>query len=274
MTRRFSLSLAIGLCLLVPVLAFGQITAAEYERAAKLRQKFQDLAINVPETANAIPNTSRFWYRKSVKGGNEFIVVDANTLVKRPAFDHERLAAAISAESAKYTALTLPFNSFNFVDNERAIEFVVSGMEWHCDLSNYACRKTATSPRDPGAAAPAPPADGDDVPGEFDNEVEDGMTYLLPQQGQTGAPLGNGQGNGDRSRPKVSPDGKWDAVIQNYNVFLRPAGKSSPADASPLSFDGCRLEILWRPTGKSLMNGAKNPLLWHAARSCGERFQF
>src|SRR5215467_12195383 len=96
---------------------------------------FQDLAINVPETANAIPDTSRFWYRKSVKGGNEFVVVDAETLVKRPAFDHERLAAALSDDSTKYTAITLPFNSFQFVDGERAIDFVVSGMDWHCDLS-------------------------------------------------------------------------------------------------------------------------------------------
>src|SRR5215467_9013034 len=169
MMRRYSLLTAIALCLLVPVLYFGQITGAEYERAAKLRQKFQDLAINVPEPANAIPNTSRFWYRKSVKGGNEFIVVDAETLVKGPAFDHERLAAAISADSAKYTALTLPFNSFKFVDNEQAIEFVVSGTEWHCDLLSYACRKTATPPR-PGAATPTPPADGDDVLGEFEND--------------------------------------------------------------------------------------------------------
>src|SRR5215468_6476910 len=258
MMRRYSLLMAIAFCLLVPVLYFGQITA-DYERAAKLRQKFQDLAINVPETANAIPNTSRFWYRKSVKGGNEFIVVDAEALVKRPAFDHERLAAAITAYSAKYTALTLPFNSFKFVDNEQAIEFVVSGMQWHCDLSSYACRKTATPPGGPGAAVPAPPADGDDVPGEFENDVEDGMTYLLPQQGQTGARLGSGQGNGERSRPKVSPDGKWDALIQNYNVFVRPAGKTRPADASPLSFDDSEgnyytlASIAWSPDSTRLV---------------------
>jgi hypothetical protein len=259
MMRRYPHLTAIALCLLVQVLSFGQITAADYERAAKLRQKFQDLAINVPESANAIPNTSRFWYRKSVKGGNEFIVVDAETLVKRLAFDHERLAAAISADSAKYTALTLPFNSFKFVDNEQAVEFVVSGVEWHCDLSSYACRNTATPPSGPGAAAPAPPADGPDVPGEFENDVEDGMTYSLPQQGQTGAPLGSGQGNGERSRPKVSPDGKWDAVIQNHNVFVRPAGKTRPADASPLSFDGSEgnfytlASIAWSPDSTRLV---------------------
>ena len=62
-----------------------------------LRNKFQALAVNIPDRVNWIESTSRFWYRKSVKGGNEFVLVDAETLAKKPAFDHERLAAALSA---------------------------------------------------------------------------------------------------------------------------------------------------------------------------------
>src|SRR6516225_6616156 len=96
--RRNAMRRKLLVCILslVPVWAFGQVSQTDYERAAKLREKYQGLAINVPEKANAIENTSRFWYRKSVKGGNEFVVVDAQTLEKKPAFDHERLAAAIS----------------------------------------------------------------------------------------------------------------------------------------------------------------------------------
>src|SRR5215470_11824390 len=148
MMRRYSLLTAIALCLSVPVLSFGQITAADYERAAKLRQNFQDLAINVPDSANAIPNTSRFWYRKSVKGGNEFVVVDAATLGKRPAFNHERLAASLSAAAGgeKYTAQTLPFNTFRFADGESAITFAAAGSNWRCDLADYVCTKTNVAP--------------------------------------------------------------------------------------------------------------------------------
>src|SRR5262249_18310135 len=127
---------------LFPGLVFGQITRADYERAAGLRERFQGLAINVPERANAIENTSRFWYRKSIKGGNEFVLVDAETLIKKPAFDHTKLATALSAATSQtMTAPTLPFSTFSFVENEMAIEFVISGSTWKCELSGYSCVK-------------------------------------------------------------------------------------------------------------------------------------
>ena len=80
------------LFLLLPAISFAQGTLADYDRAAGLRDKFQYLTVNAPERANWIGTTSRFWYRKSVKGGYEFVLFDAATLAKRPAFDHEKLA--------------------------------------------------------------------------------------------------------------------------------------------------------------------------------------
>src|SRR5437867_5618535 len=82
--------------LLLPAIMFGQGTAADYQRANALRTRFQGLAINIPERPNWIENTSRFWYRKSVKGRNEFVLVNVETLTKKPAFDHEKLAASLS----------------------------------------------------------------------------------------------------------------------------------------------------------------------------------
>src|SRR5262252_147464 len=128
--------------LLVPSICPAQVTAADYDRAANLRQKFQSLAINIPEAANAIENTSRFWYRKSVKGGNEFVLVDAATLSKKAAFDHLRLAVSLStATGGKYTAITLPFTTFNFTDKETAITFDAAGTNWSCSLSDYVCKR-------------------------------------------------------------------------------------------------------------------------------------
>ena len=79
----------------LPALAQG--TVADYQRAMGLRDKYQGLAPNVAEPATWIEKTPRFWYRKSVKGGNEFVLVEAGTEQKRPAFDHEKLAAALTA---------------------------------------------------------------------------------------------------------------------------------------------------------------------------------
>ena len=117
--------------LLLPALVSAQVTRADYERANNVRAKFQGLAVNVPERANWIDQTTRFWYRKSVKGGNEFVLVDAETAAKRPAFDHEKLAAALSAAAnEKYEALKLPFQTISFVGNERSLEFTAAGSMW------------------------------------------------------------------------------------------------------------------------------------------------
>ena len=99
------------------------MTTADYERAAGLREKYEAVALNVPGPATWVEKTHRFWYRRSVKGGNEFVLVDADTGQKRPAFDHERLAATLAKRPAGSSLRsTLPFNTFTFTDNERAIE--------------------------------------------------------------------------------------------------------------------------------------------------------
>ena len=78
-----------------------------------------------------IEGSQKFWYRKSVKGGNQFVLVDPAGPAKAPAFDHARLATAIStAASGTYTAMTLPFTTFTFVDNMQAIEFAIGGARW------------------------------------------------------------------------------------------------------------------------------------------------
>src|SRR6266487_2535147 len=106
--------------LLIPAIVHAQGTVTDYERALALRNKFQALAFNIPDRVNWIEKTSRFWYRKSVKGGNEFVLFDAESLTKKPAFDHEKLAASLSAAAGtKYTALDLPFTALIYVDNEQ-----------------------------------------------------------------------------------------------------------------------------------------------------------
>ena len=247
------------LCLLLlPAIFYGQGTRADYERANKLRDKFQGLAVNVPERASWIGTTSRFWYRKSVKGGNEFVLVDAETLTKKPAFDHAKLAASLSAAAGeKYTPLTLPFVSIAFVDNEQAMEFAAAGSAWKCSLSDYACKKTGPAPQGPFRGR-GPDESLVEYPEEFGNDVYDGMVDLPPQAQQV---RGGFQFPGQASAPqaptqKASPDEKLEALIQNYNVFIRPKGK---AEASPLSFDGSEgnyytlASLAWSPDSKRLV---------------------
>ena len=134
--------------------AQAQVTRADYERAAGLRARYEALVTNVPDSATWIGETSRFWYRRTVKGGAEFVLVDAASGEKRAPFDHARLATALSgAAGGSWTALTLPFNTFRFVEQERAIEVQVDQTRWTCVLADYRCTRNDRQGTDPPAGA-------------------------------------------------------------------------------------------------------------------------
>ncbi len=224
------ITFCLSLIMLAPALSYAQGTLADYERANGLREKYLGLAINLPERANWIEQTSRFWYRKSVKGGNEFVLVDAGTLAKRPAFDHEKLAASLSAAAGeKYTALKLPFTMINFVDNEKAIEFLVGETRWRCGLADYTVKKLPPGER-----------------GGFG-------------QRRGGIPLSVGlpgpRYNFPQTEARTSPDGKWEARVNNFNVWVRGLGKK---DGIALSFDGSEgnyyapASLVWSPDSRMI----------------------
>ena len=81
--------------------ARAQVTAADYDRAMGLRDRWMYLTEGVADPATWIDGTSRFYYRKTVKGGFQFVMVDAQTQQRQPAFDHDRLAAGLSAATRR-----------------------------------------------------------------------------------------------------------------------------------------------------------------------------
>jgi hypothetical protein len=198
---------AVCTCLLLPVPAVAQGTLADYQRAMTLRTRYDGLAVNVVDERQWIRNTDRFWYRRSVRGGHEFVLVDAETKTKQPPFDHARLAEAISsATGGKYTALTLPFSTFAFIEDDHGIEFTIvpigagappvtgTRRTWDCALESYTCRQAAPTGRGGrgGGGGLAGP-----VRAPFDI-------------------------NG--AEPKKSPDGKLEALVNNYNIAVREPG--------------------------------------------------
>lgn len=227
----------IALCLLLTTLGYAQGTLADYERANSLREKYVGLTANLPERANWIGQTSRFWYRKSVAGGHEFVVFDAETLAKKPAFDHERLAASLSAAvGEKYTALKLPFQQISFADGEKAIEFTVGENRWRCELADYAIKKL-------------PPVG----PGFLGQRRGGGTPGTL-----TGIP-GPRYNFSPNNEARVSPDGQWEAWVNNFNVWVRPKGKPNSKEAgAALSFEGSEghyyalASLAWSPDSKMI----------------------
>jgi dipeptidyl aminopeptidase/acylaminoacyl peptidase len=224
----------------------AQGTVADYQRALALRDRYQRRAIGVPEQPNWIGRTNRFWFRRSAQGGNEFMLVNPATRAIDAAFDHAKLAAALSTESNKYTAVTLPFSTFTFTDNERAIQFTIGpggavgggggrggppvdpATLWKCSLESYTCtppsagRGTGRGGRGGGGGLAGP------VRPPF--EIND-------------------------AEPRKSPDGKLEALVNNYNVAIRPVGSR---DVKLLSTDGSEgsyydpVSLVWSPDSSKL----------------------
>src|SRR5215831_10214949 len=92
---------ALFAALIAPTLLQAQGTLADYQRAQEVTPKARRLVVNTPGTANWIGNSGHFWYSRSVKGGTEFLLVDANSGTKKPAFDQDKLATGISTATGK-----------------------------------------------------------------------------------------------------------------------------------------------------------------------------
>lgn len=128
--------------------ALAQGTLADYQRADRmLGWNTADLVAGGAVNPVWLNDGNRFWYRNNTGSGQEFVLVNPVRGTRAPAFDHARLAAAMSlANDTSYVPYKLPFQTFDFVDGERAIEFNASRKRFHCELSGYACTVGDTLP--------------------------------------------------------------------------------------------------------------------------------
>ncbi|WP_028297658.1 S9 family peptidase [Olivibacter sitiensis] len=139
-TFLLSLSIACSSPLFAQVEQAKHISASDYEHAEKFlayhTEQYVDRATVSP---NWLPN-ERFWYRVLTAEGSEFVLVDAAKGTRKAAFDHQRLASALSLASGKqYQASMLPFHAFSFSPDGQSILFKVGGKQWKCDLKSYVC---------------------------------------------------------------------------------------------------------------------------------------
>jgi dipeptidyl aminopeptidase/acylaminoacyl peptidase len=122
--------------------AQAQVTATDYARAERfLPWNARSLVSGEQVTPVWLKGEDRFWYRNHVKDGSEFILVDPAAGTRAPAFDHARLAAALSvAADTSYEGRKLPFQEFELVENGRVVQFFLAdSARWRCDLSAYTC---------------------------------------------------------------------------------------------------------------------------------------
>ena len=232
-TRRgLVLLLTLPLTALLPASARAQLAPVDYERALNLQEKYRGLVLHMPDRLDWIEGSDSFIYRRTIGKGFEYILVDAEAHTAKPAFDHARLAEALTkAIGEPVEATDLPLERPRLENNGTVLRFMRNREPWRCDLNAFVCAKL---PRSERRAA---------------DDDEDGGWDPTP-------PAMNGADHGI-----PSPDGKWLAFVENFNVAIRPAHvKPEEADKQTvlMSEDGSEDNyyavhtLAWSPDSKNL----------------------
>jgi dipeptidyl-peptidase-4 len=118
-------------------------TRAECERAFQFARQIRGKVYKQTVAPHWLDN-ERFWYRNDLPGGRrEFIRVDAARGVRERAFDHEKLARALSLACGRQVeADRLPFDAIGFTE-AGAVQFAAFDRGWTCDPRTWAIRPTA-----------------------------------------------------------------------------------------------------------------------------------
>jgi dipeptidyl aminopeptidase/acylaminoacyl peptidase len=123
--------------------AWAQGTLTDYQRAQQFLPGNLRHSISLADVnPHWIEKSNQFWYRKTTPQGSQFILVDAEQNTSAPAFDHEKLAAALSkATKREYSASALPFFEIEFVDSGKSVRFSLDNAQWTCPLDSYECKR-------------------------------------------------------------------------------------------------------------------------------------
>jgi hypothetical protein len=165
------------------------VTAKDYERA----ESFLSVDPTLIQHNGIHPNwmgDDRFWYRT----GSQFTVYNPAKAKGEPAFNQEKLAAALSATSGKsYTAADLPFQAIAFSPDYKGVIFHVDGKQWKFDTKT--------------------------------NQVTPDTSHVvLAAAGGGGGGRGRrggGAARGGNPNEVLSPDGKKAAFIKDFNLWVR-----------------------------------------------------
>ncbi len=150
-----SLGASLGALAAGATLAMAQpeMPPATYARAERMLSRNADqLVLRDKISPQWIAGSDRFWYRVTTERGSEFVYVDPAKKVRRPAFDHGRLATALAqAADTAVVADSLPFQAFVWQEEGKNIRIQIGfrGKSWRCDLGLYRCDTVAAPKADP-----------------------------------------------------------------------------------------------------------------------------
>ncbi|MFI5214750.1 MAG: DPP IV N-terminal domain-containing protein, partial [Gemmatimonadales bacterium] len=120
------------------------LTTEDYARAERLMGYNTNPLVSGGAVRPTWLADERFWYRNQTADGTEFVLVDPAHRTRERAFDHAKIAAALSrAADTTYDASHLPFTSFDFSADGQSISFDVRTRRFTCDLAGTQCTAAA-----------------------------------------------------------------------------------------------------------------------------------
>ncbi|MBS0011240.1 MAG: hypothetical protein KFF49_07510, partial [Bacteroidales bacterium] len=97
--------LSIGLLILAPACNFDsnvkKLKDSDYRKAEKMLTAHTSRFVFRADVRPQWIDHDHFWYLNSIPEGNEYILVDAEAMERKRAFDHEELSGLLSEELGK-----------------------------------------------------------------------------------------------------------------------------------------------------------------------------
>lgn len=228
MSKKLSIIKVIFVLLFVfsfQIVASAQGTITDYQRAESFNGIIQNKIYNAPNNFKWMPDKKQFFYSMLTEKGTEFYVIGVNDLVKKEAFDQQKLATVLSLiAKQELKAYQLPITSVTINDGEK-LQFTFDNKTFLYDLNTFRCTELKS------------------------NSQGRSQTYY-------------GDPQIENFEKRKSPDGKWNAYIKNYNVYLKSTEAKS--QEFQLSFDGSEGEfyspsISWSPDSKKIATNKVRP---------------
>jgi dipeptidyl aminopeptidase/acylaminoacyl peptidase len=297
-------------------------TRDDYERARSLPERSRDTVFRDRVTPHWFDGDSKLWYRvRTGRDRHEFVLVDALAGRRDPAFDHARMALALSEELGREIEPgALPLERLMFADDLKSFTFEVDGRRLRVDRVLY---KVEPAPREDDKAqaamsperGPAPRASrrtGDETEITLVNRTKGRvLLYWLDTSGER-KPYGaleageqrrqhtfaghvwaaideagrellrveatdeperaliddtpkaareeqtKSEGSNRDRRPRgtgVSPDGRWAAMVRDFNVVVRDteSGETFALSTDGTADDPYQGDMRWSPDSSRLV---------------------